>query len=136
MPKVLRTSDFLECETLHDAIVLESIWDESSVKNSNRLVIYVRFYVDYPGIEKRSFLSIVFETAIAKELPWPEFDMFDFDLACRSPLTFTTTDCATGKTLKIECADSYIILDEIFVDYLTKYDRPALKLLVELPTTA
>jgi len=135
MPKVLKTTDFLESETLHDAIVLESIWDEIGDVKCNRLVVNVEFYIDQPNMKVDSILSIVFESAVIAELPWPEFDMFRFEVECEFPLTFAATDCATGKTLKIECADSYIILDEIFVNYLTKYDRPALKLLVELPMT-
>ena len=124
MRRTIETAEFLKSETLHDGVVLESRWEEFGVEKSDKLVVNVEFYVDYPNIERDSFLTIVFKNAVVSELIWPEFDLLDFDLVCDLPITFAATDSITGTTVQIECSESYIILDDTYIEYVTKYDRP------------
>ncbi|MEI8281377.1 MAG: hypothetical protein WCG75_03130 [Armatimonadota bacterium] len=126
---IVQTTEFLLSETLHDGIVLGSEWQSLENPTRKALIVNVRFYIDEPDMKERCFLSIEFDDVLSTETPWPKFDIFDFDLVNESPLAFSMVDSVTGESVNVLCKDSHIHVDEVFLEYLRKYDRPILKCL-------
>ena len=124
---LVKTTEFLLSETLHDGIVLSSEWQTLENPARKALIINVRFYIDEPDMKERCLLSIEFDDVVSTESPWTEFDIFRFGMVTAEPLTFSMVDCATGESVTIVCGDSHIRVDKIFFEYLKKFNRPILK---------
>lgn len=124
--KFVKTAEFIETETLHDAIVVSSDQDELEGVNASRLRIRVKFYIDRPEMKQYCNLDLIFDRATATAIPQSGFDIFDFEMRSASPLTFWLQDCSNGDEVTIVCTDSYIVLDDTFIEYLKQYDRPIL----------